>query len=134
IEAERHPGIGRPGDRGAELGAVLDRERELEPVERTLDRGLRNLAVSLTRVTVAGREECAVDRNRQKQGGARHELLAVDVAAPAARRSGRMHSRLGWRHAEDAREGPQLDLAPLRIAAGTTLGVEAPVEGELLAL
>src|SRR6202011_4898544 len=101
---------------------------ELEPVERTLDRGLRDLTVSLACVAVSGREECAVDRNREEHGRARHELRAVDVAAPAARRSSRMHARLGRRHSEHARKGSQVDLTSLWISADAGLRVEAPAQ------
>src|SRR5439155_14135060 len=69
VEAEREPGIRCPGDRRVQLRVVFDRERELEPLERTLDCGLRHLAVSLTGVYVPGREDITVDRNRPEQSG-----------------------------------------------------------------
>ena len=74
-----------------ELQVVSNRQRELGPLDRALDRELRHLTVSLAAMAVAGREQRAVDRYRQVEGRARDELLAVDV--PANRRGGSSRGR-----------------------------------------
>ena len=48
-------------------------------------------------MTVAGGEQRTVDGNRQEERRSRDEQLAVDVAAPAPRRSGRVDAGLGRR-------------------------------------
>ena len=59
VEPERQPRLGRPRDRHSEREVVAHRERELRPLDRRLDRELRDLAVPLRGVAVAGREQGA---------------------------------------------------------------------------
>ena len=109
VEAERHPCVRDPRDGHAQLRAVLQLERELCALERALDRGTRDLAVALRAVSVACRDERAVDRNRQVEGRAGDEQLAVDVASPAPRRAGRVDAGLGRRHPDHAEERRERD-------------------------
>src|SRR5207244_75720 len=96
------------------IGAHL--EREAKPLQRALDRELPELAVALTGMAVTRGEEGAVNGDRQVEDRPRHEQVAVDVAAPDARRLGRVDAGFRRRHPEDTRERPQLDLAPVLVA------------------
>src|SRR5439155_20335656 len=89
-----------------------------------------DLAVALRGVAVAGREERAVERNRQEERRPGDELLAVDVPAPSARRPGGVDARLGRRHAENAEERREVDLAPLAPPPATHA---LPMDGVILA-
>ena len=81
-----------------------------------------DLAVALPRVAVAGREERAVDGDRQEERRAGDELGAVDVPALRPRRRGRVTpALLGRRHADHAEERPQVDLAAARPAHARTV-------------
>ena len=84
-------------------------QRQLR-ARRRLDRGPGHLAVALHRMPVPGGEERAVDRDREIERRPGHELLAVHVPAPAPRRPGRVHARLGRRHAHHAEKRRELDL------------------------
>ncbi len=106
VEAEREPRAVDPRDRPLEPQVLAEVEGHLR-FDGTLDRRPRDLAVALRGVAVAGGEECAVDGDRQEERGAGDELLAVDVAAPPARRASGVHARLGRRHAEHAEERRQ---------------------------
>src|SRR5205085_290017 len=103
----------------------------LHVLERALDRDAAHLSVALARVAIPRREVRAVDGHRQVEGRAGDELLAVEVAAPAARRDRGVDPRLRRRHPEDAEERAQLDLAARRVAAGARVGVERPDECRL---
>ena len=89
-----------------------------------------DLAVALRGMPVACREERAVDRDRQVERRAGDELLAVDVPAPAPRRDRRVDARLGRRHAHDAEERLEVELAAQSAADP---GPEIPVDGMVLA-
>ena len=97
------------GDRHPQLEIGAQAQRQPHLVERAFDRRARHLAVSLRRVAVAGREQRAVDADRQQQRRARGQLLAVDVAAEPAGRRGGVDAGLGRRHADHAQEGGQRD-------------------------
>ena len=94
VEAEvsQPPGVQAIGVR--ELGLVPNGERQLGELERALDRELRDLAVSLARVAVAGRE-----RARRRRGSAdraacpRTSSLQSMFPPEGARRGGRMDAR-----------------------------------------
>ena len=118
-------------DRRPQVEVVPQVEREHGPVDRALDRGARELAVALRRVAVAGREQGAVDGDRQEERRAGDELLAVDVAAVLARRPGVVPPRLGRRHTHHAEERAELDRAPLLVPTDAVR--ELPVEPELVA-
>src|SRR5439155_19801957 len=60
--------------------------------------------------------------------------VAVDVPAPDARRLRRVPARLRRRHPEHAREGPQLHLAAVLVAADAGVCVELPDENPALSL
>src|SRR5262249_55437720 len=120
VEAEREPRIRRPSDRRRELEIVSKRQAELDTVERALDRDLRHLAAPLPSVTVAGREERAVERHGQVEPGSLHELLAVDVPAENTRRPRGVDARLRRRHPEDTEERVQVELLPTLAAADRT--------------
>ncbi len=85
VEAEREPCFRCPGDRRRQRQVVANGDREPCALDGSLDRELRDLAVTLRRVAVAGREECAVDGDGQEERRAGDELLAVDVAAGGSR-------------------------------------------------
>src|SRR5207245_2073563 len=104
VESKGEPCVRGPRHRHAEVEVVADVDRDLRRVERTLDRRARVLAVALRGVSIAGRQERTVIRNRQEERRPRDEQLAVDVAAAATRRDRRPHARLVRRHADDAEE------------------------------
>src|SRR5262249_54096713 len=91
---------------------------------RTLDRGAADLAVALRCMAVAGREQRAVDRDRQEQRRARDELLAVDVSSVLPRRDRRVHAMAVRRHPEHAEERMEANALPGRGA--TDAAVEGP--------
>src|SRR5438105_6078143 len=110
-EAESEPRALDPCGRPLERQVVTKVDRHLRPA-RALDRGAADLAVALRRVPVAGRETRTVERDRQEEGRAGDELLAVDVAALPPRRCRRMHTVPDRSHAEDPEEGPQPHALP----------------------
>ncbi len=67
-------------------------------------------------MTVAGGEECPVDRDREEERRPGDELLAIDVPAPAPRRNRRVDAGFGRRHADDPEERGEVELAPQRPA------------------
>ena len=113
VEAEREPGAVDPRGRPLEREVAADVERDLRR-DRRLDRRTRDLAVPLTRMTIAGREERAVDRDRNEERRPADELLAVDVAAGGPRRACRVSTWLSWRHPEHPEKGRELDRASER--------------------
>ena len=115
VEAERDPGTLETRDGPLEHRVVLEVERQLG-ARRGLDRGPGHLAVTLDGMAVAGGEQSALDRNREIERRARDELLAVHVAAPAARRPGAVDARFRRRHPHHAEERREVELEPERPA------------------
>src|ERR1043166_899499 len=115
VEPEGEPCAVDPGERPLEPEVVsqVDCQRRLS---RSLDRRTRHLAVPLRRVSVAGREECVVDGDREEERRPGDELLAVDVSTPATRRKRRVNAGLGRRHAHHAEKRREIDLPPQRPA------------------
>ena len=125
VETEREPGIRGSRDRRAKV-AILEAERERRTLERALDRGSRHLAVALGAVAVARHHQRSVDRDREVQGRAGDELLAVDVPAPAPRRGRRVLAGLRRRHPDHAEERRRADTA---LAEVPPVAVPRPGEG-----
>src|SRR5262245_26839114 len=124
VEAEGEPCSLDAGDRPGERRVVAYVECQLS-LDRALDRRAADLAVALRRVAVAGREERTVDGDRQVEGRARDELLAVDVAAARPRWRGLMGARLRGRHPQDTEERRE----PNRPAdGGAEPALELPVQ------
>ena len=115
ISAARSRSASKPNvSHAPSIRAQRPLERQVAPqVERhlgagrALDRRPAHLAVALRGVAVAGREERAVDRDRQVERRSGDELLAVDVAALRPRRARRVDARGDRRHAEHAEERPR---------------------------
>ena len=124
VEAECEPCVVDPRDRRTQL-EIAEIERQRAALERRLDRRPRHLAVALRAMAVAREEERAVDGDRKIEHRAGDELLAIDVAAPCARRPGRVLAGLGRRHPDDAEERRSVDRVR---AAPPRLTVERPVE------
>src|SRR6185295_15835328 len=124
VEAERDPRAVRPRDWPLERQVVTHVERQSR-IDRGLDRSTGDLAVALRRVAVAGREERAVDGDREIERRSGDELLAVDVPAAPARWNRRVHARLVGRHPEHTQERSQ----PNRSSGATThVPLELPVD------
>src|SRR5438309_12075221 len=123
VEAEGEPRLGCPGGGSCERRLVAELERQPHPLGRAFDCELRDLAVALARVAVAGREESTVDGDRPVEGRAGDELLAVDVAAGRTGRVRGMAPRPWRRHPEHAEERTQVDL-PAVAAADAGSGSE----------
>src|SRR5262245_11323542 len=129
VETEADPCIHRARNRPAQL-EVGQAEGQLRTLDKTLDRSARDLAVALRAVSVAGGEERAIDTDRQIEGRATDQLLAVDVATAPARRTGRVDPLLVGRHADHAEERRECD-ARASIVDGV-LTVEPPNDTSLV--
>jgi hypothetical protein len=116
------------GNRPSQLEVVPHAQGQLTALERALDRSRRDLAVALQRVAVAGREERAVDRDRQEEFRPGDELLAVEVSAAEPRWPSRVDAGLVRRHAEHAEERRQPNLATGAVSAKSGVGVQLPRE------
>ena len=93
---------------------TVRRKVPVRPVSTAL---IGHLAVALRAVAVAGREQRALDEDRQIERGAGDQLLVVEVAAVLARRRGRDRAPGGRRrrahHAEE--RAPRHFLAPRQL-------------------
>ena len=94
-----------------------------------LDRSETDLAVALHAMSVADREQRAVDMHRQIQRGARYQFLVVDIAAVAAWRHRRDDAR-GWRRRDThhPEERTQRNLQAPGQAADHPLCIEADMD------
>ena len=100
-------GLGERGDDLAELRRRVGRGHDVEPdgrAQRGLERGQRDLAVTLREVRVAGVEEGVLDLHRQVERGARGQQRDVEVAAVGPGRHRVRPLVAGHRDPEDAEE------------------------------
>ena len=103
----------------------------------SLDRRDTDLAVALHAMTVADREQRAVDEDRQIERGAGDELLVVEVAAVPARGRGRDHApgrrRRRAHHAEERRQRHLLSpRQPPALACAIEHDVDVAIVGKVV--
>ena len=104
------------------LHIVTQSKAELDPIDRALNAGARDFAISLRGVTITRREEPAFDCNRQEERAAWQEFFAVDIAAGGREGNGRVDARLGWRHPHHAHERRDRHLDTKLVASGLGRG------------
>src|SRR5947207_6330839 len=104
----------------------MKQEGELGLLDWTFDCHAGEFAVALGGVTVAGGEERACDADGQEQGASGNELLAVDISAAIAWRTGRMFSRFVGRHAHDAKKRREAHAMPGMSRRNARGSVDAP--------